>query len=130
MTRRTNRAVEPLVEPLDSMADAAIALVSVTDEGLRGLAAAFSGVGLIAGRDGDPGPPGPPGETVKGDPGQDGAPGPSPIRSDVERNAFGMVDRVSQRLDDGSRRQYRVERDAAGRLLALVVSEVVSRESG
>jgi hypothetical protein len=116
---------DPLIAEATAVADAATALVGVVDEGLRGLAAAFSGVGLIAGRDGDPGPPGPPGESVKGEPGQDGAPGPHPLRSTVERNALGMIDRVQQRMSDGTRRVQVVERDAAGRLLGLEVQPTV-----
>jgi hypothetical protein len=117
--------VNKIGEETETVADGVTALVGVTDEGLRGLADVFRGVERIVGKDGDPGPPGPPGPpgaSVKGDPGPPGLDGSAPAldRADLERNALGLVDRVEQRFDDGTRRQLRVERDATGRLLAIV----------
>ena len=119
---------DPVVDELENMADAAVALVGVTDEGLRGLADVFRGVERIKGRDGDPGPkgdPGPPGQGIKGDRGIDGRDGtdaPRPVRVVAERNYQRRLTGAQQVLSDGSSRHFTARRDVHGLIAEFVLS--------
>lgn len=122
MRKARPNPVESLIEPIDAIDDGLVALVGVTDEGLRAVATALGGIEKMQGRPGDPGPPGKDGIGRPGKDGRDGTDAPRPVRVVAERDFTERLTGAMQVLSDGSARHFDARRDGRGRIAEFVLT--------
>lgn len=102
--------------PIDTLTAALIAVEEHRAE-LTGPQGPAGPVGPV-GPQGPRGAAGPPGVD-----GSDGEPAPRPVRREMGRDQYGRLGQVIEVMDDGARSKWSVQRDAQGRVAALVLTQ-------